>query len=95
MCSYVNRILLQRVVFRIMIECSELDISKIMIFDIKDNPDDFINDYIEDTNKSIILRRFINSNSLHTIFLDFLNQELDEARNYITTKSRSAFKIKR
>lgn len=95
MCSYINRILLQRIVFRIMIECSDLDISKIMIFDIKDNQENFINDYIEDTNKSIILRRFINSNSLHTIFVDFLNQELDEARNYIATKSRSAFKIKR
>ena len=78
-----------------MIESSELDISKIMIFDIKDNHEDFIKEYIEDTNKSIILRRFINSNSLHTVFIDFLNQELDEARNYISTKSRSAFKIKR
>jgi len=95
MCSYINKILLQRVIFRIMIESSDLDISKIMIFDIKDNHEDFIKEYIEDTNKSIILRRFINSNSLQTVFLDFLNQELDEARNYISTKSRSAFKIKR
>lgn len=95
MCSYINRMLLQRVIFRIMIECSDLSISKIMIFDNKDDQSDFIKTYEENTTKSIILRRFINSNSINIIFMDFLNKELDEARDYITTKSRSAFKIKR
>lgn len=95
MCSYINRILLQRVIFRIMLECNELSISRIMIFDSNDDQNEFINTYEEHTPKSIILRRFINSNSLSITFIDFLNQELEEARDYITTKSRSAFKIKR
>lgn len=95
MCSYINRIILQRVILRIMVECDELKISKIMIYDINDDKNEFINKFEEHTAKSIILRRFINSNLLGDTFIDFLNQELSEARNYITTKSRSAFKINR
>ena len=95
MCSYINRILLQKVILRIMIECSELRLSKIMICDITDDHNDVLNTLENSTNKSIILRRFINSNSLNTIFISFIEQELKEAREYILTKSRSAFKVKR
>lgn len=95
MCSYINRILLQKVILRIMIECSELRLSKIMICDITDDHNEVLKTLENSTNKSIILRRFINSNSLNTIFISFIEQELNEAREYILTKSRSAFKVKR
>lgn len=95
MCSYINRILLQKVILRIMIECSELRLSKIMICDITDDHNEVLKTLENSTNKSIILRRFINSNSLNTIFISFIEQELKEAREYILTKSRSAFKVKR